>query len=409
MTYFFGRRVVFSAFVLAILGWGIGFYGPPVFLHAVIERTGWPLVWVSAAVTLHFLVGAIIVANLPRLYRRFGVPVITIGGASLLAAGLLGWALAGQPWQLVLAALATGAGWVTMGAAAINAIIAPWYNRRRPWALSTAYNGASIGGVILSPLWVLLIDHYGFPAAATVIGVTAILIVGIMSLLVFRIRPAMIGQFPDGDAEAAVFTSAPTSVSAPLRLTRDPRFLTLAAGMALGLFAQIGMVAHLFSVLAPAIGAQAAGFAMGLATACAIAGRSIAVRVLATGLSRRTVAAGSYGVQIAGSLLFFLSGDSTGLAICGVVLFGAGIGNATSLPPLIAQSEFPAAEVQRVVSLIVATGQACYAFAPAIYGLIRTIGTNGDGLFFLAVGGVQVIALCCFLSRGQRAAAPQPG
>tara|TARA_R110000787_G_scaffold16622_72_gene52026 strand:- start:9174 stop:10403 length:1230 start_codon:yes stop_codon:yes gene_type:complete len=409
MTYFFGRRVVFSAFVLAILGWGIGFYGPPVLLHAAIERTGWPLAWVSAAVTLHFLVGVIIVANLPRLYRRFGLPVITTGGASLLAAGLLGWALAGQPWQLVLAALATGAGWVTMGAAAINAIIAPWYNRRRPWALSTAYNGASIGGVILSPLWVLLIDHYGFPAAATVIGVTAILIVGIMSLLVFRIRPAMIGQFPDGDAEAAVFTGAPTSVSAPLRLTRDPRFLTLAAGMALGLFAQIGMVAHLFSVLAPAIGAQAAGFAMGLATACAIAGRSIAVRVLATGLSRRTVAAGSYGVQIAGSLLFFLSGDSTGLAICGVVLFGAGIGNATSLPPLIAQSEFPAAEVQRVVSLIVATGQACYAFAPAVYGLIRTIGTNGDGLFFLAVGGVQVIALCCFLSRGQRAAAPQPG
>ncbi|MEQ8710818.1 MAG: MFS transporter [Rhodospirillales bacterium] len=409
MTSFFGRRVVLSAFILAILGWGTGFYGPPVFLHAVTERTGWPLVWVSAAVTLHFLVGAVIVANLPRLYRRFNLPVITTGGAVLLATGLLGWALAASPWHLVLAALATGAGWVTMGAAAINAIIAPWYNRRRPRALSTAYNGASIGGVILSPLWVLLIDRYGFPAAASTIGVTAIVIVSLMSLLVFRIRPEMVGQFPDGDAEAAAPASTGTEISAPLRLSRDPRFLTLAAGMALGLFAQIGMVAHLFSVLAPAIGVQAAGFAMGLATACAIAGRSIAVRVLATGLSRRTVAAGSYGVQIAGSLLFFLSGDSTVLAICGVVLFGAGIGNATSLPPLIAQSEFPAAEVQRVVSLIVATGQACYAFAPAIYGLIRTIGTNGDGLFFLAVGAVQFIAVCCFLSRGQRAAAPQPG
>lgn len=408
MTSFFGRYVVFSAFILAILGWGIGFYGPPVFLHAVIERTGWPLTWVSAAVTLHFLVGAVIVANLPRLYRRLGLPVITSTGVVLLAAGLLGWAQAAEPWQLVLAALATGAGWVTMGAAAINAIISPWYNRRRPRALSTAYNGASIGGVILSPLWVLLIDRYGFPAAASAIGVTAVLIVAIMSLLVFRIRPEMIGQFPDGDAEPPVPTHIQTSAT-PLRLSHDPRFLTLATGMALGLFAQIGMVAHLFSVLAPAIGAQAAGFAMGLATACAIAGRSISVRMLATGLSRRTVAAGSYGIQVAGSLLFFLSGDSTGLAICGVVLFGAGIGNATSLPPLIAQSEFPPEEVQRVVSLIVATGQACYAFAPAIYGLIRTIGTNGDGLFFLAVGGVQIIALCCFLSRGQRAAAPQPG
>jgi len=29
---FYGWRVVAAAFVLAIFGWGIGFYGPPVFL-----------------------------------------------------------------------------------------------------------------------------------------------------------------------------------------------------------------------------------------------------------------------------------------------------------------------------------------------------------------------------------------
>jgi hypothetical protein len=71
---FFGTHVVRAAFVLAIFGWGVGFYGPPIFLHAVVERTGWPLVTVSSAVTLHFLFGAIVVVNLPRAYRRFGVP-----------------------------------------------------------------------------------------------------------------------------------------------------------------------------------------------------------------------------------------------------------------------------------------------------------------------------------------------
>ena len=45
--------------------------------------------------------------------------------------------------------------------------------------------------------------------------------------------------------------------------------------MALGLFAQIGLVAHLFSLLVPALGAQQAGLAMGLATALAIAGRTL--------------------------------------------------------------------------------------------------------------------------------------
>ena len=42
------------------------------------------------------------------------------------------------------------------------------------------------------------------------------------------------------------------------------------------------------------------------------------------------------------------------LLVAGVLLFGSGIGNTTSLPPLIAQVEFGKADVQRVVPLIVA-------------------------------------------------------
>ena len=45
--------------------------------------------------------------------------------------------------------------------------------------------------------------------------------------------------------------------------------------MALGLFAQIGLITHLFSLLVPALGAQRAALAMGLATGSAIAGRTL--------------------------------------------------------------------------------------------------------------------------------------
>ena len=47
------------------------------------------------------------------------------------------------------------------------------------------------------------------------------------------------------------------------------------------------------------------------------------------------------------------------------LLFGAGIGNTTSLPPLIAQVEFVTEDVARVIALIVAVAQGTYAFAPA--------------------------------------------
>jgi len=122
---FYGWRVVGAAFTLAVFGLGMGFHGPAIYLHAIHEKRGWPLDLVSAAVTVHFLVGAIVVANLPALYRRFGIPKVTKAGAILLAVGVFCWAIATAPWQLFVATLLSGAGWVTMSVAAINAIVAP--------------------------------------------------------------------------------------------------------------------------------------------------------------------------------------------------------------------------------------------------------------------------------------------
>ena len=67
------------------------------------------------------------------------------------------------------------------------------------------------------------------------------------------------------------------------------------------------------------------------------------------------------------------------LLLIGVLLFGVGIGNVTSMPPLIAQVEFVKDDVPRVVALVVAIGQATYAFAPAAFGLIREFAAQGGG------------------------------
>ena len=70
---FFGPWVIRSAFTLAVFGWGMGFYGPSIYLHAVMHRTGWALTVVCAALTVHYLFGAPVVTQLLRLHRRFGV------------------------------------------------------------------------------------------------------------------------------------------------------------------------------------------------------------------------------------------------------------------------------------------------------------------------------------------------
>jgi hypothetical protein len=410
---FYGWRVVGATFTLAVFGLGIGFHGPAVYLHAVSEGNGWPRTLVSAAVTMHFLVGAIVAANLPALYRRFGVPTVTKTGAILLACGVFGWAIAAAPWQLFSATLLSGAGWVTMGVAAINMIVAPWFIRARPAALAMAYNGGNVGGVVFSPLWAVTIAVLGFPAAAASIGLIMAVTMWVLADRVFSRTPQQMGLLPDGDEPGANAASITSPFARPLAgslLWSDARFLTIAAGMALGLFAQIGLTVHLYSLLVPALGASWAGLAMGLVTFMAIAGRSLIGWVMPTDSDRRLMASASYAVQMAGCVAFIVAaGTNVPLLIVGVVLFGVGFGNGTWLPPLIAQVEFVADDVPRVVGLVVAVSQATYAFAPLVFGMIREFTPRASGLdsgaapsLFAFAGIVQGLAICLFLAGRRR-------
>lgn len=399
---FLGWRVVAAAFVLAMFGWGLGFYGPPVYLQTVREARGWSVSLVSAAVTTHYLFGALVIANLPRIYARFGIPAVTKAGSLALGLGVGGWAVAEAPWQLFAATLLSGGGWVTLGAAAVNAIVSPWFVRRRPAALAAAYNGASIGGVVFSPLWVAAIAAFGFPAAAAGIGLVMLVTMWLLADLYFAKTPAQMGQVPDGDAPGAATTSIASPKAKPLpggALWRDWGFRTLALGMALSLFAQIGLLAHLYSLLVPALGSQAAGLALGGATLAAIAGRTLVGWLMPPGADRRLVASLSFAVQMTGGAAFLLAGGShIPLLLTGVILFGAGIGNTTSMPPLIAQGEFVKEDVPRVVALILAMAQTFYAFAPASFGLLRDlIALPTTPQLYIAAMAIQALAIAAFL------------
>lgn len=229
-----------SDFRAGSLWLGCRFYGPPIYLQMVVQRTGWSVALVSAAVTLHFLVGTAVVANLPRLYRLSAFPrsrhrrgsyrhrrrrlvcrrpaVATISRCSLERNGL-------------------GCDGRCRGECHHHTLACP----RLPAALSLAYNGASVGGSVFSPLWVMLIASSGFAQAAVIVGVSMVTTVTALSLLAFAKSPDHLEQFPDGarpDQEATAPSLAAPSAGA--LLWRDRRFLTLAAGTAAGLFAQSG-------------------------------------------------------------------------------------------------------------------------------------------------------------------------
>ena len=116
-------------------------------------------------------------------------------------------------------------------------------------------------------------------------------------------------------------------------LLRQRGFATLSIAFALGMFAQIGLFAHLLARLEPDFGSAIAAFAISLVALCAVLGRTLLGWLLGEH-DRRLAAAANFLIQAAGSILLALGDGMVPLAI-GCVLFGLGVGNLNSLPPLL--------------------------------------------------------------------------
>jgi MFS family permease len=394
---FFGWSVAWSAFTIAVFAWGIGFYGPSVFLQTLHDLRGWPISQISMAMTAHFLLSAVVIACLPDIHRRLGIARTTFLGAVATAAGLVVWSHSREPWQLFVAAIPSAAGWAMTSGAALNAIVARWFDRDRPMAIALVFNGASIGGVVFVPLWVYLIGSIGFPSAALLVGGCMVAVVAYLCVSFLAKAPDEMGLAPDGGASRQP-AQRPQPRLSRAEIVRTPRFLTISAAFALGLFAQIGLLAHLVVRLAPTVGIAHAGMLVSLATVCAVVGRTATGQWIGEH-DRRFAAAINFAVQIGGVLLLIFSGGWVGLTL-GCVLFGLGIGNLTSLPPLIVQKEFDGADVVTVVALIIAINQGVFAFAPAIIGALRDATTDYRLPFALIAGAQLLAAVIVLLGRG---------
>jgi len=367
------KPIVAAAFLVAWFGWGIGFYGPPVFLQTLHEQRGWSVSTISSAITLHFLFSALIVVYMPEAYRKFGLAKVTAAGFFFAGAGALGWSLAREPWQLFPIAIVTAFGWAAMNSVAVNAIVAPWFDKDRPRALSMAFNGGSCGGLIFTPLWVLLIGLYGFTSAAGIIAAGLLVIM-------LPVAATILTREPQG--EGAAINSGGGGMSRA-HILRKRGFQTISAAFAMALFAQVGLVAHMIARLAPEFGPGGAAWTVSLITLCAVAGRSVFGFFMGDH-NRRAVAAINFATQALGTALFTF-GSGLPMLLAGCVLFGLGFGNLVSLPPLLVQREFSGPDVGKAVALIVAINQAVFAFAPAVLGVLRDFAGNYTWSFTLAL------------------------
>ena len=400
---FYGWYVVGCAFVIALCGFGFGFYGPGLYLASLTLAHGWPVALVSSAVALYYFCAAIWTIFIGDAVGRFGPRRVVVGGALAMALGVGLLTVVRAPWQLYVAFFVMSFGWATMNGAAISAILAPWFEKKRGLAISLALNGGSFGGVVVTPALAFLIARYGFGTGVGLALAAMLAVVVPLALIVLARRPEDVGSLPDGASpgDAGVIASASATAAGPWRrrdALHDRAFLTISIPFVLGFLAQVGFLTHQITYLFPIIGMQSAALAVSLTTAAAVAGRTITGAFIDR-LDRRLVSSATFVLQAA-ALAILLSGNSPMAIHVACVLFGTAVGNTNTLPPLIVQQEFPQAHFSRVVSLIIGMNHVAFALGPLLLGTLRDW-TGDYRLPFTVCITLQIAAaLVVLLGRG---------
>jgi MFS family permease len=398
-----GWLVVALAFLIAVSSWGLGFYGLGIYLVALRERFGWSAADIATAITVYYILGAVLTfLFVGPAFDRYGVRRVVGAGALAMAAAVTALPLATALWHVHAIFGLMSIGWAAMSGAAVNIIVAPWFDRRRGLAVSVALNGASAGGLITAPLLVFLIDRFGFAAALWLSS--ALMLAVLLPLLVLVAREKRPDEHDRHDDPRIMPTAAQSAPPwSARRILLDRNFLTISIPFALGLTAQVGFLTHQVAFLTPMTGTVTAGWIVSLTTVAAIVGR------LGTGLfvdrvDRRVVSCLNFLLQTV-AMAMLMSATAPSLLVLGCVLFGLGLGNLVSLPPLIVQQEFPRRDFARVVSMVVAINQFTFAFGPALLGrLQQPDGAYTHALFACLVMEVlgAVIVLAPFIGRTRR-------
>jgi MFS family permease len=394
--YFYGWNVVGATFVMALFSFGLGFYGLAVYVSMLQQLHGWSASAVSAPVTVYYVAGALLTASIGEWYERFGPRRVVAGGSVAMAAGVAALGVVAQPWQLYPIFLLMSVGWGSMSGAAINIILAPWFQRRRGLVVSVAFNGATLGGVIIAPALISLIGMVGFTRALATGALVLLVVLLAVAAGVMRAGPEELGLGPDGDS--GLSPRAEPSGGGERRGRGDAlrtwRFWSVSAPFALGLAAQVGVLTHLVAMVAPTLGRGGAARAVSATTAAAVIGRLV-TGFLVDRSNRRLVTSATLAVQMIGLALLAWA-PSAVVAYAGCALFGLGVGNLTTLPGLILAVEWPRERFSALVGLVVGINQFTFAFGPSLVGVMRDwAGTYGAALG--ACTALQAVAAAMIL------------
>ncbi len=197
---YYGWYVVAATVFIAFIGVGAR-QGFGVFVVPMSEDFGWSRSSISLAASLGFLLNGLIQPFVGGIFDRLGGRVVI--GWGLIILGLATFSLAFTFHILFLVFMFGVVSSVALSAISITttaALLSKWFRRRRATVMGLNSAGVSVGGLLLVPFAMYLLQATNWRVTWAVLGLMVLALGVPLAFLFIRDDPAKMGLQPDGDA-----------------------------------------------------------------------------------------------------------------------------------------------------------------------------------------------------------------
>ncbi len=386
--------IVASVFLILLTTAGLGFYNASVILKAGVTELGVKQGPASLGPTLFFsisgLTGFLLAKKLNDIDLRWFYLIGGIIGSGALFG--LRWVDSLAHYYLFFAVY--GVAFAFAGLVPGTTLVARWFDRRRPTALSIASTGLSMGGIVLTPFAARSIRAHGLAAAGNWMAIAWFIGVVPLALLLLRNFPADKGLEPDGAPRPPQPVALRGADFGPA--CRSRFFLWLCATYSMIFLAQVGAIAQLYSLASERVGDDTAAVTVSVLAFTSVLARllgGVVLRWISTKMLTAVLA-----VAQAGALAFLAMADTRYMVLAGTVFFGLSVGNLLMLQPLLLAEAYGIKNYSRIYSLNQLMGTIGVAGGPWLLGYIHdqsdfrtafafAAGANVLGFIFLTLAG----------------------
>jgi len=403
---FYGWYVAYAIGLVMTTTAGLAFYALPVLLDAFVAERGFSVSLTSNATAAFFIAAGTAGVIAGQLVDRFDPRYAIMGGATVASLALLSIGLLTQPWQLFAFYIVFGFAYGGCGLVPTTTLVARWFEKKRALALSVASTGLSLGGVIFTPIAVLLILKLGLAGAAPWIALAFFLGTVPVTYFIVRASPRAMGLLPDGEVHDERAGPKPAPHHIPLaQVWRSRFFIAVAVAFLFALGAQVGGIAHVYRLANTRAGVETAATAVALLAIASLVGR-LAAGWLLLWISSRTMTVLLMGWQ-GFTLVLLAFAEGANFILLAAVLFGLNSGSMLMMQPLLLAEAFGVRDYGRIYSISQLAGVFGYAMGPALAGFLYEA-SGGYAIPYLAIAASSLVGMTIFCFSGPARQAAHP-